>query len=479
MVVASTSGRPPPGPRLRRGGGRPWRATRTRSPTRRRPPPMAASSTSPSISSAPWSRAWTAALAGRAAARDPGRWRDVLLARPARLRRCRQAGHAGLHLGRHARRARRRHPAPRPGRGSIHARTGCHLHACYWPAKLRWLAHEGAGVLRRVTRWGSIGEYLEQTFLGEAATSISMASAPGCSTRRAPGTPRCWPPRASRRAGSFPSAIAAAAGQACGALVAPVARPGRRPWFPALGDGATSTIGSDCLDPSRIALNVGTSAALRFVAADRSPPRAGCGATAWTGGGLCGRGDLGGRQRPRLAPERPAVARRRRGRGGAGPDGARHPWTHGASLSRRRALAGMARRAPGGDIRPLPRHEGRRDRAGRAGGRRSAPGPRVRAARPAGGAATPSSPPEGRPPLAGMGADGRRRAGRPLGVSSEEEATSRGCALLALESLGRPRSRRGPGGWAVVDPTSPPCPIPRGSKRQRELDEGYDLRVTA
>jgi gluconokinase len=41
------------------------------------------------------------------------------------------------------------------------------------------------------------------------------------------------------------------------------------PWFPAIADGVASNIGSDCTDPSRIALNVGTSAALRIVT--RSP----------------------------------------------------------------------------------------------------------------------------------------------------------------------------------------------------------------
>src|SRR5439155_1099578 len=45
-------------------------------------------------------------------------------------------------------------------------------------------------------------------------------------------------------------------------------------WFPAVGDGAASNVGSDCTDPSRIALNVGTSAALRVVTtAPLEPPR--------------------------------------------------------------------------------------------------------------------------------------------------------------------------------------------------------------
>ena len=36
------------------------------------------------------------------------------------------------------------------------------------------------------------------------------------------------------------------------------------PWFPALGDGAAANVGSGCLGPSRVALTVGTSGALRL-----------------------------------------------------------------------------------------------------------------------------------------------------------------------------------------------------------------------
>src|SRR5882762_5464947 len=61
----------------------------------------------------------------------------------------------------------------------LHARTGCHLHSSYWPAKLRWFARERPAKARRVTRWGSFGEHLELTLFGEAATSVSMASATG------------------------------------------------------------------------------------------------------------------------------------------------------------------------------------------------------------------------------------------------------------------------------------------------------------
>src|SRR5439155_21802523 len=42
------------------------------------------------------------------------------------------------------------------------------------------------------------------------------------------------------------------------------------PWFPALGDGACDNIGSGCITPSRFALMVGTSGALRAVCESES-----------------------------------------------------------------------------------------------------------------------------------------------------------------------------------------------------------------
>jgi gluconokinase len=149
-----------------------------------------------------------------------------------------------------------------------HARTGCHFHACYWPAKLLWLTHAEPATLRRAARWGSIGEHLELAFLGEAATSVSMASATGLFDQRS----LTWDAETLAAAGIDERRLFPLCDLGDG-------RRGLRPqwarrwpalaratWFPALGDGAASTIGSDCFDRTRIALNVGTSAAMRFVA---------------------------------------------------------------------------------------------------------------------------------------------------------------------------------------------------------------------
>jgi gluconokinase len=159
---------------------------------------------------------------------------------------------------------------------ALHARTGCHLHSSYWPAKLRWIARERPAEARRVARWGSFGEFLELSLFGEATTSVSMASGTGLLDQSAAR----WDPEAlavaevdERRL--FPLARAAEPRRG---LRAPWA--GRWPalrtavWFSAIGDGAASNVGSDCVDPARMALNVGTSAALRVVTRDPPlPPR--------------------------------------------------------------------------------------------------------------------------------------------------------------------------------------------------------------
>jgi gluconokinase len=157
---------------------------------------------------------------------------------------------------------------------ALHARTGCHLHASYWPARLAWLRRTAPDVVARVARWGSFGEHLERRLLGDAATSLSMASGTGLFDQDA----LAWDDEALRLAGVdrerlFPLRDRAEA--RAGLARAWAARwPALRgvPWLPAVGDGAASNVGSGCVSPARLALNLGTSAALRVVPAPGTPP---------------------------------------------------------------------------------------------------------------------------------------------------------------------------------------------------------------
>src|SRR2546425_364145 len=277
--------------------------------------------------------------------------------------------------------------------GAVHARTGCHLHASYWPAKLRWLNRERPAEVRRVARWGSFGEHLELELFGEAATSVSMASATGLLDQASAR----WD-REALAAGEiddgrlFPLrdwAEARRGPRAPWAMRWPALR--GADWFPAVGDGAAGNVGSDCTDPSRIALNVGTSAALRVVTTaplepprglwryrlDRRPapgsPGAGDPPRAPRGRGPPARARLrpagavrrtgahhrrvGGRPRPlprvdtdhrrRARPADPVVARER----------GDEPWRRAAGPRGPRRPPGPRHHAPGarGDVRPRPR----------------------------------------------------------------------------------------------------------------------------
>lgn len=149
----------------------------------------------------------------------------------------------------------------------VHARTGCVFHPSYLPAKLLWLYRSEPETFRRVSRWMSFGEYLYLRLFGRTVCSISMASGTGLFDQH-----RCdWDEEV---LAVLPIEIEQLS--PLGDLDAPLtglkgdlARrwPTLRevPWFPALGDGACSNIGSGCLSPERIALMVGTSGAMRVL----------------------------------------------------------------------------------------------------------------------------------------------------------------------------------------------------------------------
>jgi gluconokinase len=157
-------------------------------------------------------------------------------------------------------------------------RTGCRLHPSYWPAKLRWLRQTEPKTVRRTRRWLSFAEYaLGRICSPEAgAVTVCMASGTGLLDVHALE----WDAEM--------LAVAGIGAEQLSPLVdlGPPGRPQREferrwpalagvPWFPALGDGACANVGSGAIGPSRIALTIGTSAAMRIVLP--RPPRA-----AWT-----------------------------------------------------------------------------------------------------------------------------------------------------------------------------------------------------
>ncbi|MFC0532001.1 FGGY family carbohydrate kinase [Phytohabitans kaempferiae] len=160
-------------------------------------------------------------------------------------------------------------PAPPAGASgpadpdAFHQRTGTWWHRFYWTVKLPWLrANCGAGL----ACFTGLPEFVLGELLGAAPMSVSQASGTGMLDL----TRLDWDDEALALAGVSRAEVPrlAPAGWR-GRLTQAYARrwPALAgvPWAPAAGDGAASNVGSGCFDPSRAAVTVGTSAAVRLV----------------------------------------------------------------------------------------------------------------------------------------------------------------------------------------------------------------------
>jgi gluconokinase len=152
--------------------------------------------------------------------------------------------------------------ATRVDAAAVHARTGCVLHASYWPAKLAWLIAQRPETIARAKRLVSFGDYLFLRMTGELRTSLSTASGTGLLDLVARG----WD------AGLLETLELAAE------LLAPLSDEpagGQEPTFPPLGDGACSNLGAGCRSRDRAALMIGTSGAYRVLGEGDADPRPG------------------------------------------------------------------------------------------------------------------------------------------------------------------------------------------------------------
>jgi gluconokinase len=157
---------------------------------------------------------------------------------------------------------------------STHARTGCVFHPSYWPAKLLWLHQTRPELFTPATRWMSFGEYFALKLSGETRVSLSMASGTGlfhqnnCDwdedvlkvlpMEKEQLSPLCdahdaLPPLTDEWKARWPQLQNAA-------------------WYPALGDGACSNLGTGGTDGSTLVMNCGTSGAIRIVLENWTQP---------------------------------------------------------------------------------------------------------------------------------------------------------------------------------------------------------------
>jgi gluconokinase len=143
----------------------------------------------------------------------------------------------------------------------IQARTGCMLRASYWPAKLRWLRRTNPPVFKRA-RWVSPAEWIFEELFGAAGCSVSMASGTGLYDLRT----RQWDAALCAASGINRKQLGRLTNKA--ASIRPAFPELREAMlFPAIGDGAAGNLGCGANDPGRVAINIGTSAAVRSIEA--------------------------------------------------------------------------------------------------------------------------------------------------------------------------------------------------------------------
>ena len=137
-------------------------------------------------------------------------------------------------------------------------RTGCRIRSTYWPAKLTWLKRTQPDTFVRIRWFCSLADYVCWRVFGTFHTGISVASWTGLINRQTNDWDETWLRALNVQLEQLP------------AIAQQPATVKQGSWqgaqlHPPLGDGAAANIGSGCTDPSRVAVTIGTTAALRIV----------------------------------------------------------------------------------------------------------------------------------------------------------------------------------------------------------------------
>lgn len=153
----------------------------------------------------------------------------------------------------------------------VHQRTGCLFHTSYLTARLRWLQKAQPKLYKSVDRWLSLDDYLRWQLFDQTVPR------PDSSTSQA-----SWTGLLNRHILSWDHPLVSALGLSPDQLPILVNRNrsnsglsekyARRwpvlkdiPWFPAIGDGVASNLGSGGTKADHLVINIGTSAAIRAV----------------------------------------------------------------------------------------------------------------------------------------------------------------------------------------------------------------------
>jgi gluconokinase len=149
--------------------------------------------------------------------------------------------------------------------GAIHARTGAMLHPSYPVARLAWLRDAEPDAFASADWWMSVPEYVWFRLTGDRCADISIAAGSGLLDQFTLE----WDAELLDAVGLRRSQLSPVAGADSPLVRAPLGAAAQwRPlhgavWQPPVGDGACANIGSGCTDENTMALTIGTSAAAR------------------------------------------------------------------------------------------------------------------------------------------------------------------------------------------------------------------------
>ncbi|MEY2480764.1 MAG: gluconokinase [Verrucomicrobiota bacterium] len=142
----------------------------------------------------------------------------------------------------------------------IHARTGCMLRASFWPAKLVWLRRTKPRLFSRVARWASPADWIFAQMFGATGSSQSMASATGLYNLKT----RTWDEELCQYCRVDVDLLSEITDRSVSS--SRIRKEFRDAQiFTAIGDGAASNLGSGASGGNRVAINIGTSGAVRMI----------------------------------------------------------------------------------------------------------------------------------------------------------------------------------------------------------------------
>lgn len=147
----------------------------------------------------------------------------------------------------------------------IHQATGAIPHASYYSGKILWLRRTNPERYNKVAKWVSISEYFYLKLFGQLKVSVSIASGTGLFNPNQ----LVWNDEILNHLGISQEKLSPIANDS-DYFTEMNAQYAKRwaslnstLWFPAYGDGGCSNIGSGCYSRDTIALNLGTSGAMR------------------------------------------------------------------------------------------------------------------------------------------------------------------------------------------------------------------------